>query len=177
MTININWNLDCVKDTAIKLLMDAIDEPYKSNYSCKKSYKGHVSENSFTIWPKNPGLRGGPVANGKGKIIQNGNKSIIEAVIDITVPYRYLPSNGTFWWILTPITFLIWLITLLSTLSDDFRYLLPFFSPFTMLGLAVMVLGFMKYLGISDLEFIHKFLYNIYSSYIADNASEANQAS
>jgi len=177
MAININWSLNCDKDTALKLLNKAIDGPYHSNYTDTKNYKGRISGNFFSIWPKNPGLRGGPAATGKGKIVGNKDKSNIEAIIDVTAPYKYVPSHPVFWWTWTPITFLTWFVMLLGVVSEKYGHILPFLFPFTMIGIAVIVVGFMKYVGSSDLVFIHKFFRSIYSSYIVENTSETNQDS
>lgn len=161
--MKIEWYLSCSKDEALKILQDQISGPMVPAFF-GKNYHGFIAGNSFTIWNNHESFRN-RTAIAKGKILETVSGVKLEARTLQVFPSRLAPSSPIFYWFAVPLTLILWVSTVLSTVFEDYGYLLKYFFPLTMVGIVSLLLGFMKWQGSGNIIFLEKFLHQTFSKY------------
>ncbi len=162
--MNIEWNLSCSKSDALDKLNDAFDK--KSLIGWYK-IQGKIEGNSFKIWTQTPGMRGKRISIGKGKIIENGNDvSSLKASISIVWPFSYFRFSSIALSVIIFIAVVSWVLSLVGGIFSEYETLSNIVFPVMLASILLLFLSFIRYLGESEKNDLHKFLKGIFSSYI-----------
>jgi hypothetical protein len=162
--MNVNWSLTCTKEKAINVLKDNIDGPMSPAFM-GKSYKGFISDDSFSIWSKIDRF-GSRTAIARGTIVSRGEESYLEAKINVSFPFNLAPDSARFYWIVVPLTILLWVSDIIIIVTEKYSYLATFTFPLTMVGILLMLLGFMKMMGGDNTKLLEKQLRSIFQNHI-----------
>lgn len=162
--MNIEWNLSCSKNDALDKLNDAFDKK-----SLIRWYKiqGKIKGNSFKIWTETPGMRGIRIALGKGQIIDNGNDvSSLKTSISILWPFSYFRFSSVTLALIIFVAVVSWVLSLLGGIFQKYEMLSSIFFPIGSASILLLFLSFIRYLGESEKNDLHKFLKGIFLKYI-----------
>lgn len=162
--MEITWNLTCSKEEAIEELKNHIDGPLSPAFM-GKNYKGFISNDSFSIWSKLDRF-GSRTAVAKGEILKQNDGSLLEATIKVPFPFSLLPDSAKFYWIVVPLTILLWVADAVLMVTNKFEILLSITFPFTVLGIMIMFLGFMKMMGSDNKKLLERQLRSIFQKHI-----------
>lgn len=129
-----------------------------------KNYHGFIFGNSYTIWNNHEAL-GGRTAIRKGKILETPNGVKLEAKTFKVFPLNLMPSSAKFYWVIVPLTLLLWVSTVFTMVFKQYRHLSDYVCPLTGVGIMLVLFGFMKWQGSGNIVFLEKFLHQTFSKY------------
>lgn len=162
--MKLTWHLTCSKEIAIENLKQHIDGPLSPAFM-SGSYKGFISNDSFSIWSKLDRL-GSRTAVAKGRIISDNQGSILEATIRVPFPFSLLPDSAKFYWFVVPTTIILWISNIVVMVTNKYTFISTVSFPLMMMGIIIMLFGFMKMMGSDNKNLLEKNLRSIFQKYI-----------
>jgi hypothetical protein len=162
--MKITWHLTCSKDVAVGELKKHIDGPLSPAFM-GGSYKGFISDDSFSIWSKLDRF-GSRTAIAKGLILKENKGSVLEATIKVPFLFSLLPESAKFYWYVVPSTIILWIADVFIMVTNKYTFLASVTFPLTAAGILIMLLGFMKMMGSDNKMLLERKLKSIYQDYI-----------
>ena len=161
-SINIKWNLSCSQDVALKRLSNSFKRNFGGGWH---NIKGKINNEYFKIWTVTPGMRGYPIAIGKGKIVaKQNNTSQLLVSLSISWPLNYFNFSKKVTIVIVFLAISSWCLSLTGAIFSQYEKISQIFFPIGACSVLLIFLRFIRWLGESELNDLKNFINESFQS-------------